>query len=657
MRNVAVVLTLLASTILLPPASVADDSEARVARVSYVSGDVSYQRGDDEGWNSLRVNTPLVTGDAFYAPDGGRAEVNLGSGVVVRVDGGTEVNLVNNTSEVSQLSLNSGVLDIRARSFPRGFTLEIDTPSGAVTILEPGRYRVEINDRVAAYAVVRGGMSLALDGEQLDVREGESLELENSDAPTYAYVALGAPSPFQRWADDRDSRLERSASARYVNNDVVGYEDLDDQGTWRDSREYGRVWSPRGVTANWAPYQAGRWIWQDPYGWTWVSDESWGWAPYHYGRWIQTDNQWCWVPPPPRGYRGPAVALDIQPVYAPALVGFIGGSNWGLSLSIGGPAIGWVPLAPRERYYYPWQSAPRVTNTYTNITVVNAVTIVNYNNFGTQAVRPIRVERAQIEQAPVIGFTAVGVVPGRSSLVASGAGEQRSRAIPQERTQRPVVARLVPPPRPLPFAQKVVEIEKTGRPVARHVVIEESVGKPFVPGASAPVGVKAFSAVAPPGRKQMQARPGAEARGPKKFERDIAPPPAAQPPVSRDRAPEQVATPAQPDSHQAATSETKPNRKNGNPTVKPDSATPGPAAQVASKAPVAPEATPERVNGHAPPAPKPAVPPEVKNEAAPAHGQARPYQADPKKKKKSKDKNAPEPTPEPQPTPPPHDGG
>jgi hypothetical protein len=343
--------------------------------------------------------------------------------------------------------------------------------------------------------------------------------------------------------------------------------------------------------------------------------------------------------------------LDIRPVYAPALVGFIGGSNWGLSLSIGGPAIGWVPLAPREPYYYPWQPAPRVTNTYTNITVINAVTVVNYNTFGTQAVRPIRVERTQIQQAPVIGVTAVGVVPGRSSLVVSGAGEQRSRAIPQERNQRPVVARLVPPPRPQPFAQKVVEIEKTGRPVARHVVIEPAVGKPFVPGAPAPAGVKAFSAVAPPGRKQMQARPGAEARGPKKFERDIAPPPVAQqPPVSRESAPERLATPVQPDSHQSATSEMKSNRNNGHGPVRPEPATPGPDTQAAHKAPVTPAAQQPTVPAEEAtkePAPPPAT----------AHGQGGPPHADPKKKKNAKNKNAPEPTPEPQPTPETHNGG
>jgi len=646
MKTSLAILTLSFGLTALVPAAVADDSDARVARVSYAGGDVSYQRGDDEGWNDLGSNTPLVTGDSFYTAAGGRAEVDLGTGVVVRVDGGTEIQLVNNSRDVAQLSMTSGVMDVRARSFPRGFTLEIDTPSGAVTILEPGRYRVEVSDRAATYAVVRGGLSLALDGDQLDVHEGESLELDNGDARNYAYGSLGARTPFQGWADDRDERYERSESARYVNRDVVGYEDLDDHGSWRDSDGYGRVWVPSGVSQGWAPYQSGRWIWQDPYGWTWVSSESWGWAPYHYGRWVWTNNYWGWVPPPPRGYRGPAAVMNIQAVYAPALVAFVGGRNWGVSLSIGGPAIGWVPLAPAERYYYPWQSAPRVTNNYTNITVINAVTVVNTNTFATGTVRPIRVDRTQIQQAPVLGYTAVGVVPTRASLAVAPSSTPRPHAMPQGRAERPVVARLVPPPKPQPFVQKVVEIEKTGLPVAKPVASDATVGRPFVPGAPAPSGVKPFSARAPEARKELTPRHGAEARPPKRIERDIAPPPPATP---RPPDPQPVAPPPVPQSRpgngEGGQHEANPNQnRQGEPH--PPSSTPPPHGKPVDKNSPAtkPAATPAP---HAPD--QPAATKDKSTETDPAT--TPPVTPKGKKKKSKKD---PEPPPEPAPTPPPN---
>ena len=635
MKSAITVLTLLAGTILLPSATYAAEPDSRVARISYVSGEVSYQRGDDEGWNDVRVNTPLVTGDSFYAPEGARAELDLGRGIVIRVDGGTEVELVNNSRDVAQLGLNGGVLDLSVRSFPSDFTLELDTPTGAATILEPGRYRLDMNDRVTTYSVIEGSISLAVDGEQLDVREGESLEIEATDPPTYGYGQPAARTSFDSWANDRDSRLESSASARYVNNDVVGYEDLDDHGTWRDSREYGRVWMPSRVHADWAPYQEGRWIWQDPYGWTWVSYEPWGWAPYHYGRWIHADNNWCWVPPPPRGYRGPAAVMSIEPVYAPALVAFVGGRNWGVSLSIGGPAIGWVPLAPRERYYYPWQPAPRVVvNNYTNITVINAVTVVNYNTFTTGAVRPLRIDRAQIARAPVMGSIAIGITPGRASLVVTPERRQQQRAIPRPRAERTLVARLVPPPRPQQFAQKISAIERTGRPVSRPVAIEASVGKPFAPGVRARAGIKAFSAPAPNGRRELKMRPGAEARAPKPIARDIAPPVPVAPSGRRERqrgpagargknAP-MPPEPIRPEATQApATPETPPTR------VRPDR--PGPRKD--RPADPAPQAAPQ------PPPQQPTQPPA---DAAPRE-----------RGNRLRDRTAPTPQPAPQATPPP----
>jgi hypothetical protein len=495
---------------LAPLVILADAPDVQVARVSYSGGDASYQRGDSDGWNALDINTPLVAGDSLYTADDGRAEVHLGSGNVLRLDAGTQVDLLSNTRDLAQLGLRSGYLSLRARSRSGSGTLEIDTPAGAATVLQPGTYRVELDDRVARYSVVKGRLSVSLSGQQIDVEAGESLAIEGTDEPRYTIDPIAPQSAFDEWARDRDVRAERSRSARYVHPDVVGYEDLDDQGTWRETPDYGRVWTPSGVPSGWAPYQAGSWMWQDPYGWTWVSNESWGWAPYHYGRWVSVGGAWGWVPPPPVGFHGPSIVAEIRPTYAPALVAFVGGKNWSAGISLGGgPAIGWVPLAPAERYYYPWQSAPRVTNNYTNITVINAVTIVNATKFASGPIHPIRVSTRQVIHAPILGYTAKEVVPTHDSLCASRPRDAHSKFVPHRDDDRPLIVRTTPPPRPVPFHEKVIEIQRTGRPFEGHDRGEHTGWNGH---GDRNDRVATVSALSPEGPKELKPQPGTIAR-------------------------------------------------------------------------------------------------------------------------------------------------
>jgi hypothetical protein len=97
------------------------------------------------------------------------------------------------------------------------------------------------------------------------------------------------------------------------------------------------VWYPQVTVADWAPYRYGHWAWIAPWGWTWIDDARWGFAPFHYGRWTMIGTRWCWVPGP----------IGPRPVYAPALVGFVGGDGGGLSVA-SSPGIAWYPLAPGE---------------------------------------------------------------------------------------------------------------------------------------------------------------------------------------------------------------------------------------------------------------------------------------------------------------------
>src|SRR5205814_1992738 len=104
----------------------------------------------------------------------------------------------------------------------------------------------------------------------------------------------------------------------------------------RPEPQYGAIWVPRRVPVDWAPYRYGHWAWIEPWGWTWVDDAPWGFAPFHYGRWIFTAGNWGWVPGP----------RTVRPVYAPALVAWVGGPRLNASVSIGGGrgGVAWFPL-------------------------------------------------------------------------------------------------------------------------------------------------------------------------------------------------------------------------------------------------------------------------------------------------------------------------
>jgi hypothetical protein len=213
------------------------------------------------------------------------------------------------------------------------------------------------------------------------------------------------------------------------------------------------------------------------------------------------------------------VVAEIRPTYAPALVAFVGGNHWSVGISLGGgPSIGWVPLAPREQYYYPWQPAPRVTNNYTNITVINAVTVVNTTNFSGAPIRPIHVPPGQLKHAPIMGYTATGIVPTHDSLCPSHPRDPHSRFVPQIVDNRPLVVRTQPPSRPVPFQEKAAVIQRTGRPFDAHDRGEHTGWNGH---ADRNDRVATVSAISPEGHKELTPRPGAIAKPPHRIDQRV----------------------------------------------------------------------------------------------------------------------------------------
>ena len=358
------------------------DPPSRVARLNFIQGSISFQPAGTSDWVDANPNRPLTTGDQLWADQDSRGELHLG-GSVLRIGGQTAVSFLNLTDQAVQIQVAQGSADLRVLHLEDNENYEIDTPNAAFSILRPGEYRIDVNadGTSSVVSVVNGDGEVTAGGQAYNVARGQQYSFSGTDEVSYDAEALPEPDDFQQWNIQRDQREDKMASAQYVSRDVIGYEDLDDNGSWRDDPTYGHVWFPNGVAAGWAPYHDGHWAFVAPWGWTWVEDEPWGFAPFHYGRWAIVGGGWGWVPGPV-----PVVgAVYVRPVYAPALVAFVGGGGFAASIELGGAAgvgVAWFPLGPRDV----WVPSYHVSEAYmtrvnvTNTRIVNRTEIVNVYN-------------------------------------------------------------------------------------------------------------------------------------------------------------------------------------------------------------------------------------------------------------------------------------
>jgi hypothetical protein len=333
-------LRVLPLVLLLAASAVRAEPAGRVARVNHVEGSISLAPAGDDEWTEAPRNRPLTRGDRLWTDRGSRAEVQVGSSSL-RLDGRTRLDILALDERSAQVSLTQGTVYVRVRSLPEGENFEIDTPNLAWRAAWPGDYRIDVDPgegttRVTIHSgtgAVYGasGQALPLDGGQQITFRGRSLaQLAAQESPPL--------DGFDRWAQARNRREDQSIAVRYVPREVVGYQDLDPHGQWRRDPVHGAVWLPHAMPANWAPYRDGHWDWIAPWGWTWIDDAPWGFAPFHYGRWTRLDEQWAWVPG----------RLGVRPVYAPALVAFLGG---------GTGSVTWFPLAPGEAWQPPYRAS------------------------------------------------------------------------------------------------------------------------------------------------------------------------------------------------------------------------------------------------------------------------------------------------------------
>jgi hypothetical protein len=501
----------------------AQDPPGRVGRLNYSQGSISFRPAGEDDWVTAVPNRPMVEGDDLWADDNSRAEVHIGS-TALRLGEKTGITFLDLDDHNTQIRLAQGSLLVRVRHLDDDDNYEIDTPNIAFTLRQPGEYRLDVSqDGNQTVTTVWHGRARATGGGlTYTVVAGQAATFTgNEQHIDYDLNQVAQSDSFDQWAFDRDDREDRADSANYVSREMTGYEDLDQYGDWTYVAGYGPCWHPRAVVGGWAPYRFGHWAYVGPWGWTWVEDEPWGFAPFHYGRWAFVNAGWFWVP-------GPVV---VRPVWAPALVAFVGGGP-GFHFSAG-VGVGWFPLAPGEVYVPGYRvsrtyvnqvnitnttvNVTKVTNVYNTVivnrnTTVNNVTYVNQrvNNSVTVVsheafvnARPVNQNLMRVDQREVVSAPVTrGVVaePVRTSVI--GAGRPVSRRPPAAIVSRPVVAVRTPPAPQRPIEQRQAQFG--GR------LNEQSLVRPVGPARPAPVNQE--GRVQPPvgqsGRAQQPSQDG-----------------------------------------------------------------------------------------------------------------------------------------------------
>ena len=614
---------------------VSADPPSRVGRLGYMTGGVSFSPAGENDWVRASMNRPLTTGDRLWTESRARTEIQLG-GAMVRMGANTSVSILNLDNRIVQLQLTQGTLNVRVRRLVSNHVFEVNTPNLAFSLRQAGEYRIMVDpDGNATTIFIRKGKGEAYgEGAAYVLDARQPYRFTGTGLRDYRYVNTPRLDEFDRWSSERDRRYDNSRSARYVSQDVVGYQDLDANGTWRNDVTYGNVWQPNRVSSGWAPYRDGHWAWVDPWGWTWIDDAPWGFAVSHYGRWAYLRGAWVWVPGPVRS----------QAYYAPALVVFVGDRNFQLTLSSGNVGgVGWFPLGPRE-VYQPSYAVSRsyfeninISNTVINTTVINnyynnsSVTNVVYANrevagaiiavpttafVQSQPVSKaaVRVTREMVANAPLA--IAAAIAPTQNS-VRGNAGQGNKP--PNQVFERPVVAHTAAPAAQPGFAAQQQQLNaKPGKP------LDEAARKELKPAAAAPApAVKVVAptqAAAPPTARPppttSEASP-ADARGKPEQrsnsqQRDQPVQPVAPP--QRAAEPKAVSPPAaQPAPIAPPAPTAQPTEQRGRSEQR------GNAEQRQQPtAPVAPAAPPQRAaepKAVAPPAPPKAAPPAPNAEA------------------------------------------
>jgi FecR protein len=312
---------ILGLAVLSPAASARaqSSSNTRAARLTFMQGAVSVAEADNPAGVPAQLNLPLLSGVQLITGTDGQAEVEFEDGSIIRLTPNSALSLDSLTVQpdgvfLSSLGLLRGLAYCELRATQQ-YRYTLEAGGDVLSPVENTTVRVNFDEPPATFSVLDGTAQVerqsaqnneaASAGYQTQVRAGETLREDPTDANRYFLTQQIAEDSWDQWSEERDHEAaSEAADSTPVRNDYAGaqgygWSDLDANGSWYNVPGQGPVWQPQVAVddSGFDPYGNGAWVWYPNTGYLWASSYAWGWTPYRCGNWSYYNSfGWGWAP-------------------------------------------------------------------------------------------------------------------------------------------------------------------------------------------------------------------------------------------------------------------------------------------------------------------------------------------------------------------------
>ena len=230
----------------LSPAVLADNSHARIVRLSLIQGDVRFAPSfhDDPltdanaGWQSAPLNLPIRQG-YVVATDNGRAEVEFENGAMAFLGANTVVEFydlsLRDGDRITRLVLRQGTSTFYVNPSNSDY---FSVTGGDFTVEAAGRttFRLDNFDDGSTVSIERGRANVLRNNKSTPLDKGQSLSVHVGDSAEAVIGRAADADDFDRWVSGRVDSVVTATnySSQYVNspNYSAGFGDLYTYGSW-----------------------------------------------------------------------------------------------------------------------------------------------------------------------------------------------------------------------------------------------------------------------------------------------------------------------------------------------------------------------------------------------------------------------------------------